>query len=120
MDTIKTKEKYYSIISGPSRDVLFDACKYLYDKNARFTVDFTVVVGRTMLANDSAYIPMAITDMKICGIEHEDASGFNLHGCCKADLKYTGGSDIYYKLYKFKAYYNTEQREGFICFSDPG
>ena len=30
----ETMDRLYLIFNGPSRDTLFDACKYAYDKNA--------------------------------------------------------------------------------------
>ena len=122
MNTKKTeiKEKYYDIVSGPNKDALFDACKYACSKTAKLTVDFAVAIGYTMPKNDPgcAYIAMAITDIKIYGIEHEDGSGesFNLHGYCKADLNSLGGNNVTYKSYRFKAYYNSKNRKGCVTF----
>lgn len=116
----ETKERYYDIVAGPNKDALFDACKYAYSKTAKLTVDFAVAIGYTMPENDPscAYIAMAITNIRICGIEHEDGSGesFNLHGYCKADLNSLGGDNVTYKSYRFKAYYNAKNREGYITF----
>ena len=120
MNTKKTeaKEKHYDIVAGPSKDALFDACKYACSKTAKLTVDFSVAIGYTMPKNDPrrGHIAMAITDIKIYGIEHEDGSGesFNLHGYCKADLNSLGGNNVTYKSYRFKAYYNSKSRNGRI------
>ena len=114
----ETKEKYYDIVAGPNKDALFDVCKYVCSKTAKLTVNFTVAIGYTMPKNDPgcAYIAMAITDIMIYGIEHEDGSGesFNLHGYCKADLNSLGGNNVTYKSYRFKAYYNSKNRKGCI------
>lgn len=114
----ETKEKYYDIVSGPNKDMLFDACKYAYSKTAKLTVEFAVAIGYTMPNNHPgcAYIAMSITDIKIVSIEHEDGSGesFNLRGYCKADLNSLGGSNVTYKSYRFKAYYNSKNRKGCI------
>lgn len=114
------KERYYDIISGPNKDALFDACKYACSDSARLDIKFVVPIGYTMPVDDPgcAYVAMAITDMKIIGIEHEDGSGesFNLHGYCKCDLNSFGGKDASYELYMFKAYYNAKNRRGHIVF----
>ena len=122
MNTKKTKaeEKYYDIVAGPNKDALFDACKYAFNKNAKISVEFDVALCYTAPKSHPgcAYVPMAITDIKICGIEHEDGSGesFNLHGSCKADLDYFGGANMTYKSYRFKSWYNSRSREGHIVF----
>ena len=115
---MNTNEKRdYEIVGGPNRDVLFDACKYAYDKYVRFSVSFTVAIGYTMPKSDprAAYVPMEVSDFKICGIEHEAGSGesFNLKGYCRAKLDLTSES----RTYNFKAWYNTKTREGTISFS---
>ena len=120
MNTNQSEERNFDIVGGPNRDVLFDACKYAYDKNIKFTVNFNVAMGYTMPKNDprSAYVALGIKDIKICGIEHEDGSGesYNLHGYCQADLDSFGISDNTYHPYRFEAYYNTKNREGKITF----
>ena len=122
MNTKKTesRERYYDIVAGPNKDALFDACKYAYNENAKLTVNFTVAIGYTMPVSDPgcAYVAMAIADIVIVGIEHEDGSGesFNLHGYCKADLNSFGRNNVTYKPYRFKAYYNSKNRKGCITF----
>ena len=116
----ETRERYYDIVAGPSKDTLFDACKYAYNKNAKVTIDFSVAIGYTMPMDNPgcAYIRMAISDLRVVGIEHEDGSGesFNLHGYCRADLDSFGGGYVTYKPYRFKAYYDTKSRRGCISF----
>ena len=108
--------KNFEIISGPSKDAVFDACKYAYNKNTKVALDFKVAIGYTTPPSHPATgcIPMSITDTKITGIRHEDGSGdsFILCGYCHADLN--GGTA--YKLYKFEACYNTKKRKGNISF----
>ena len=125
MDIKKTvateeKEKYYEIVVGPSKDLLFDACKYAYSKNANISVSFSIAAGYTMPANDptAGCIPMRIKNIRICSIEHEDGSGesFNLHGYCMADLN-SFHANVNYESYRFKAYYNTKNRRGCITFT---
>ena len=114
------KKKYYEIVAGPNKDSLFDACKYACSDSARLDIKFVVPIGYTMPVDDPgcAYVAMAITDIKIIGIEREDGSGesFNLHGYCKCDLNSFGGKDASYELYMFKAYYNAKNRRGYIVF----
>ena len=119
MNTKKTEKKYFDIVNGPSRDMLFDACKYAYDKSAKVNVYFEVAVGYTAPKGNSkrAYFAMYIKDFKVTSLEHEDGSGegFNLRGYCTADPCAVGHVVIDYKPYKFKAYYNTKTRKGSIA-----
>lgn len=118
---IELKDRQYDIIGGPSKDALFDACKYAYCKNSSVQVKFSVAMGYTMPANDpgSAYVPLALKDVRIRAIEHEDSSGdkFILQGYCEADLGYFGfGEPKNFKPYRFKAFYNARRRIGWITF----
>ena len=110
----------YDIVRGPSRDTLFDACKYAYDKGAKINVEFVAAYGYTMPKNDptSAYVAIIARDIVVCGIEHEDGSGesFNIHGYCKISLK--SSTDPEAQESKFRAYYNAKRRGGIIVFFD--
>ena len=111
----------YEIVNGPNKDAIFDACKYAYSENAKLDISFEIAIGYTAPKDDPgcAYVPMAIKDIKITSIKHEDGSGesFNLEGYCKADLSNFGGSVVTYTDYKLKAYYNTKHREGSVKFT---
>lgn len=111
----------FDIVAGPNRDMLFDACKYAYDKMVQIPIDFIVAIGYTMPKHHPgcAYIPMYISDIKVVSIEHENGSGesFNLRGFCKADPDSTFGNAETCTSYNFKAYYNTKNRSGCITFS---
>lgn len=115
-----TTERLYEIMNGPSRDTLFDACKYAYAKNGKVTIDFVVAVGYTMPEGHPgrAYIPMKLTDIVIAGIEHEDGSGesFNLHGYCRAALNIS--KPYTYTYCRFRGYYNAKTRIGTISFNE--
>lgn len=93
------KKRGFNIIAGPGRDLLFDACKYAYDKKANIEVRFTV----------ESNCGMALSDVKISSISHEDGSGesFNLEGFCWIMAG---------RCSHFKAYYNTKNRTGYIQF----
>ena len=110
----------YDIVGGPSKDTIFDACKYAYSKTAKVEVNFSVAISYTAPKGDPecAYIPMSITDVRIVSIEHESGSGehFNLGGYCKADLNNYGGVYATYKTYRFEAFYNSKTRTGTIGF----
>lgn len=112
----------FKIVGGPSRDAIFDACKYACDERVSIPVDFKVAIGYTAPLDDPgcAYIKMAMTDVVILGISLEDGSGssFNIEGSCKADL-FSFGAEHDLKTYKFKAWYNTKNREGSIRFEAP-
>ena len=123
MDTKSTEKRLYDIVAGPSKAMLFDACKYAYAKTAKLPVDFTIAIRYTLPTKhnpQSTFVQMAITDIKICGIEHEDGSGesFNLHGYCKADTSPFAKTSPAYKAYRFKAYYNSKSRKGNISLID--
>lgn len=116
-----TNRKSFDIVNGPSRDTLFDACKYAYDSRNTVLVDFEIAVGHTLPQSnpESAYIPMKIKNIIIGGILHEDGSGvnLNLYGWCDADLeilKYQYAPR--WKHYKFKCYYDSKHRKGKITF----
>lgn len=116
-----TTERLYEIMNGPSRDTLFDACKYAYSKFNKIHVEFTVAAGYTMPKGSPgrAYVSLRLTDIIIAGIAHENGSGesFNLYGYCHADLNSFGGQ-VTYKNYYFSAYYNTQTRTGTIKFTE--
>ena len=114
---MNTNKKTYEIVSGPSKDMLFDACKYAYSRIAKVDINFAIAVGYTTPPGSPgcAYIPMTIDAIRVCSIEHEDGSGesFNLYGFCKANL--SGRMDNL-EPYGFEAYYNTKTRKGTISF----
>ncbi|MBR2994827.1 hypothetical protein IKF32_02855 [Candidatus Saccharibacteria bacterium] len=108
---MSTERNYYDIIAGPGKDLLFDACKYAYTKDAKIPVDFAVVKADQNL--------IFVTDFVVNSIQYEDGSGckFNLGGYCKANL----GSEPLEgepKGFNFKAFYDTKKRTGFIIFRD--
>ena len=121
---MNTKEKRYDIVNGPSKAVIFDACKYAYSVNFKVSMKLGVAFGYTQPKDHPgcAYFPMSITDVKIVGIQHEDGSGFsfNLEGYCKADLisPQRKKSTPNYQSYRFKAYYDAKNRTGWIQFFD--
>ena len=105
------KEKSFNIINGPNGGLLFDNCKFWNNKSSNPLKDkvfFVVVVGYTMPVGNPgrAAVGETIKDVNIQGIEHEDGSGhsFNLHGTAS----FMG------QTYKFKAYYNSQHRDGRI------
>lgn len=118
MNTKRT-ERIFDIVNGPSISLLFDACKYAYDRVITIPVNFTVVLAYIAPKDNPsrAYIAMPISDIVIAGIEHEDGSGssFNLYGYCKANLD-TIDMKMARTPYKFEAYYNVRSRKGTIIF----
>ena len=113
----ETMDRQYLIFSGPSRDTLFDSCKYAYDKNAVIPIFFGVAEGYTAPLSDPgcAYAALEMSITKICGISHEDGSGvsFNIRGYCM--VKFSNGRNEM-KTCSFKAYYNARTRDGHISF----
>lgn len=122
MNTNETRK--FDIVAGPSKDMLFDACKYAYNKRVRLLVNFDIAIGYTMPREDvgCVYMSMVISNIRICSIEHEDGSGehFNLRGYCKADLNsFERKSNLLvYTSYKFVAYYDSKSRKGWITFEE--
>ena len=117
---INKEVRSYNIVNGPSKDALFDACKYAYHPTSNIVLDFGIAVGYTApTANPkSVYIAMNIKDIHVTGIEHEDGSGesFNLWGHCQADLSTYQPDGVKWSMYRFRAFYSTRHREGRITF----
>ena len=111
-------EKLLAIITeGPSKDVLIDAFKYLYNESVQITLNFIAIAryDMTILSDPHAYISIRIEDIKLLGIEYEyhNKDSFILNGLCKkADP--TIESEL--KLCKFEAHYNVQDRAGWISF----
>ena len=108
----------YDIIGGPSKSALFDACMYVYNKDAKIAVNFTISQGYSNDTNDATrlYLPLPVTNIKITGIEHEDGSGesFILKGYCNVDKDYLLRKEntYRYRYSRFSAYYDTRSRKG--------
>ena len=113
----ETMDRQYLIFSGPSRDTLFDACKYAYDKNAVIPIFFGVAEGYTAPLSDPgcAYAALEMSITKICGISHEDGSGVKLivDGYCIAKFSNSLNGRT---TCSFRAFYNTKTHEGQISF----
>lgn len=101
----------YDIIGGPSRDLLFEAAKYTYEKGVRFCLNFDVVKGYSSPNLDDpstmAFL-LDVADVMVVGISHESGSGhqFNVEGFCNVEGE---GK-------KYKAYFDTETQKGSITF----
>ena len=116
--TVKSVTNCFSIIDGPSKSVLFDACLYSYSKDTKIAVNFTIPQGYSNDSNDATrlYIPLPVTNIKITGIEHEDGSGesFILKGYCNVDKDYLLRKEntYRYRYSRFSAYYDARSRKG--------
>ena len=146
---MSTKKTWgFDVFDGPSRDRLFDACKYAYDDEDEINLNFKVAICYRGHLNDRDRkgLPMCIIGMRLIEVGHKDDSGhkFNLSGNCKADLglneivtaktysmydlkayhhKYCKKDYDYegkedLKFYQFKAFYDTNTRKGYITFSE--
>ena len=111
----------FNISGGPSRDRIFDACKYVYDK-IRIDLDFKVILGYSTPKDDPccAALEVPVKDFRIHKIMHEDGSGesFMLSGRCKADLDPCMPIIKKYKEYGFSAWYNSKRRTGWISLTE--
>ncbi|MBR0133841.1 hypothetical protein IJM16_01075 [Candidatus Saccharibacteria bacterium] len=118
MNTNESNRRF-EIVNGPSRDLIFDACKYAHSRDVGIKVDLTIAFGYTMPKGTpgSGYLRMAISEILIVGVEHENGSGddLNIAGYCRANLE-SIGRDL--KPYKFKAHYNSKTRKGTILFEN--
>ena len=116
--TAKSVTNCFSIIDGPSKSVLFDACQYAYSKDVKVHVNFTIPQGYSNHGNDATklYLPLPVTNIVVTGIEYEDGSGesFLLKGYCDVDKDHLlrGDNTYHYRYSRFSAYYNTGNRKG--------
>ena len=83
------------IKAGPNKDMLFDACKYAYDRDSGIGISFTLEPNP----------PIQIRDTVITTISHIDETGqsFSLAGYCRLEDGATTN---------FSARYNTRLRTG--------
>lgn len=117
--TVKNVTNCFSIIDGPSKSVLFDACLYSYSKDTKIAVNFTIPQAYSNHGSNNAtklYLPLPVINIKITGIEHEDGSGesFLLKGYCDVDKDHLlrGDNTYRYRYSRFSAYYNAKSRKG--------
>ena len=96
------KKRSYEITSGPSKDRIFDSCKYLVHGYTSVNVAFEVM----------GTVRLVVCGVQILGIEHDenDSGGdsFNLKGVARL-----GRED---EALRFTAYYNAKSRKGSITF----
>ena len=121
MNTHNTNGKFYEIVNGPSKDTLFDSCKYSCSKTSKVEVKFSIAAGYTVHKDSpmAAFIPMETKNWLIAGIENEDDTGekLQLRGYCEADIGVFGIGNGEMRIYKFNAHYNTKTRKGVITLS---
>lgn len=112
---IMNNNKCFDIQCGPSRETLFDACKYAYDES-KINIHFDIALKYT--EDNLKYYKMQISDVKVIGVEHEDGSGtkLNIHGTMKADLTESRPVSARPVCYKYIAYYDTKKKKGTILF----
>ncbi len=111
----------FDIVNGPNKHVLFDACKYAYDKSAHVKARFVVALAYTNSEiGRGAYVPMEIRNTKVYSIQHEDGSGesFNIEGWCEAKIPTVGCGEVVFKDYRVHGCYNTKTRKGFLYFEE--
>ena len=114
----KSVASHDDIVCGPGKSALFDACMYVYNKDAKIDVNFTISQGYSNDTNDATklYLPLPVTNIKITGIEHEDGSGesFILKGYCNVDKDYLLRKEntYRYRYSRFSAYYDARSRKG--------
>ena len=118
MDT----KRYFSIVDGPSRDRIFDACRYAHDMGTRICLSFKIALGYTSPGAEpfqaiGKMVPMQIEDVCIEGVRHEDRMSdvLIISGFCKTDLD-SYGRNTNPVEHPFEAYYKTSNREGTIVF----
>ena len=116
--TSKNVTNHYEIFSGPSKSALFDACMYVYSKDAKIAVNFGISQGCSNHGDNATklHLLLPVTNIKITGIEHEDGSGesFILKGYCDVDKDHLlrGDNTYRYRYSRFSAYYDAKNRKG--------
>jgi len=100
--TFKRNTKY-RIIDGPSRDMLFDAVKYAYDRGINILIEFEIEEWDEQEQEwgyKGRFVPTVINS-----IEHECGSGssFNIEGHSMNEGH-------------FEAYYSSRSRQGHVVF----
>lgn len=110
------KEEQYNILNGPSKDLIFDALKYAYDKKIIVPIWFKVVKDFSPLGTTIGQIHLS--GIRLKSIEYGDgaADKINICGYCKANLE-SPDKNGPHSPYGFKALYNTRTRSGYISFS---
>lgn len=116
---MNTNERSFEIMGGPSRDTLFDACKYAYSE-AVIPLEFSIAIGYTAPPSSGKALCMTrkVSNIRISSIEHEDGSGdkFNLHGYYNPGILTKASSEIQFK--EFHAFYDVKQRRGLMTLLD--
>ena len=97
-----TKMITLRITDGPSRDMIFDSMKYLYETRIPLEFKFT--------KEETPGEVVKTRDIEIHTLQHGDGTGyrFNLEGYL--DVKAEGG----YIPRRFKAFYSAKSRKGTI------
>ena len=101
-----TTKQYITIEAGPSREELFDALKYAYDKTRDFEVTFTALQVRQVGEVRQNGRRGKFT-ARIVGLMHEDGSGQSFIIDAYVSVKGMEG-----KLVKF--YYSAKRRTGHL------
>jgi hypothetical protein len=98
--SLKVNSLEFKIVDGPSRDRLFDVCKYTYDQDAFVVAVFKVGGG-------SRNRTVEITSISM--IQHECGNGesFNIEGTI--DIPWLNKT-----CEKFSGYYNSKSRSGHL------
>lgn len=115
-------KKTFEITDGPSRDALFDACKYAFSENAKVNIEPKVVVESMRPLGPGCgcmRVMMQIKNVVVAGIWHLEESDekFIFCGRCLADLKAVSSKNAVYQRYDYVANYNVKTRKGTISFS---
>lgn len=97
--SLKVKGLEFKIINGPSRDRLFDVCKYTYDQDAFITAMFELK-GETKRE-------VEITSINT--LQHESGNGesFNIEGIVNVPW-------LNKTCERFSAYYDSKSRNGHL------
>ncbi len=106
MNTKNKEWTLYEIISGPKKDLLFDALKYAYDDNCDIRISFKIEYKDSHDRLYGEYAPLLVEDVKLLSLEYVDGpeNSFDLRGYCS----------INFEPYSFKACYNARRRTGVI------
>ena len=98
--SLKVNSLEFNIVNGPSKDRLFDVCKYTYDHDAFITAVFEVGGG-------SRNRTVEITSINT--LQHESGNGesFNIEGIVNVPW-------LNKTCERFSAYYDSKSRNGHL------
>lgn len=112
---LRKDDSIFTIFKGPTREKLFSAMEYQYDKDAHVDIEFLFGIAYPVNFNESQDYASSIIktrNTRIHSIEHMNNSGYKfiVNGLMEAKMLPV----FDYKLYSFNIVYNTMEQTGSI------